>query len=144
MKPWIFALAIAGVPSLALAAPASNPQPAAIALPRDSRLIGVAAVDEIHEFPEARAHTSVDRVIGVSAIDRAYSAERSYDDTVSFFDQQLKQPGWQLLARTTTPSATSWIVKRPDGTQATLIVRRTLPVTFETVQVAAATESAPK
>ncbi|HZS36911.1 MAG TPA: hypothetical protein VFF06_08795 [Polyangia bacterium] len=140
-KKWLIGAALALAPALAAAAKSDA---ALIQVPPDSRLIGTAVVDEVRQFPEQQnAKKPMERVVGVSAIDRVFESNRPYGDTVSYFDQEFQKGGFQLMARTVTPSSTAWVVKRPDGKIANAIVRNTSPATLEIVEAAAAESTAP-
>lgn len=114
--------------------------------PPDAKLVGRSVVDEIRAFPElgsgmktlsAKPHK--EKLVGVAGIDRVFTTDRSFGDTVSYFDQKFKATGYKIDARVETPSSTAWTVKRPDGTVANAVVRNTTPTTIELNEVASAT-----
>jgi len=127
-------------PSAGMQRSQGAPQP--IAIPPGAKLLGTTHATEIREFPEVQAQkknkTPVEGLIGVTAVDNVYQIDRSFSDTVKFFDQQAKRSGAQVLERTVTPTATAWMVRMPSGNVANALVRNTQPVTFEVIQVAAA------
>jgi len=114
-------------------------QPAMINPPPNAKLLGSSEIAEIRALPEmglkAKGKPQAATVVGIDGIDRIFETEKSFADTVSFFDQQFKQPGYEIVARVETPSATAWTVKRTDGTIANAAVRNTKPTSFEIAEV---------
>jgi hypothetical protein len=127
---------LAGAGTRAAAPPGDE---ALIKTPPDARLAGTSTIQEIRAFPEmgSKGKAQAAKLVGIDGVDRMYETDRSFADTVSFFDQEFKQPGFQVQARAVTASATSWTVKRPDGTVANAAVRNTRPTTFEIAEVTA-------
>ncbi|MDB4967777.1 MAG: hypothetical protein JWN44_3466 [Myxococcales bacterium] len=117
--------------------------------PPGAKLIGNSAVDEIRAFPETGIKASLkgrpekEKIVGIEGVDRVFQTDRSFGDTVGYFDQQFKQAGYQTMTRVEAPSATAWTIKRPDGTIANAVVRNTTPTTFELAEVAAAKAEIP-
>jgi len=117
-----------------------------IAPPPGARLVGTVIVDEVRAFPElGQGMKTLQRetAVGVAGIDRIYEVDRSFADTVSYFDSQFKAAGTSILARVATRSSTAWKVKRPDGNVANAVVRNTSPTTFELTEVSAAPAKMP-
>ncbi len=142
IKHWIAAAVVTLAPAaLAQAQPPPQPQQAEgaktslVQVPPNAKLIGTSEVDEIRQFPEQKAGKPMERIVGVSAIDRVYEVQKPYADVVKFFDTQFQQKGYQQTSRAVTPTATSWTVRRPDGNVANVIVRNTSPATVETVEI---------
>jgi hypothetical protein len=107
-------------------------------VPPGAQPIATTAIDEVRGFAEmgstsaGREFTRAQRSVDVDGNDTLYQTERSYGDIVAFFDQAFKQPGFVVLARTVTLTATAWSVRRPDHALANLVVRQTTPqTTFE-------------
>ncbi len=140
----LFGAALLFAPCLAFGAPSSGQHaPSVVQMPPKVSLVGESEVDEIRQFPELQRQGTnkmeKEKTVGVAAIDRVYSTRQDYNDTVGFFDRQFGQTGYQTLARTVTPSATAWSVRRPDGGVANAIVRNTSPTTIETIEAVSAT-----
>ncbi len=138
IKHWIVAALVTLAPGAALAQAAqieSGRGGSLVQVPANSKLIGTSEVDEVRQFPEQKSGKPMERIIGVSALDRVYEVARPYADTVRYFDQQFQTQGYQQLSRTVTPTATAWVVRRPDGLVSNVIVRNTTPSTVETVEV---------
>jgi hypothetical protein len=110
--------------------------------PPNAKLLGTSVVDEIRSFPEigpkgtATGNPTKEKIVGITGVDRLFQTDRSFGDTVSYFDNQFKQSGYHIQARVETPSATAWTVKRPDGSVADAVVRNTNPTTVEIAEVA--------
>jgi hypothetical protein len=128
--------AAAGQPGKAGAADASL-----VRVPPGALVVARTSVGETRAFPEmastteGREFAKAEKVVGTEQVDTVYQVEKAYDVTVAFFDQQFKQPGFQVLARTVTQTATAWTVRRPDRTLASVVVRTTTPsTTFEIAQ----------
>lgn len=123
------------------AASRQSDESALIKVPANATLVGKSMIDEIRAFPEmsksGKQKPQMEKIVGIEGIDRVYQVDRSFADTVSFFDTQVKQQGFQSLARVETPSATAWTVKRPDGSVANVVVRNTNPTTFEIAEATA-------
>jgi hypothetical protein len=140
IKHWIAAALVTLAPAVALAqalseGPKTN---SLVQVPPNARLIGTSEVDEVRQFPEQKAGKPMERIVGVSALDRVYEVEKPYADAVKFFDTQFQQKGFQQMSRTMTPTSTAWVVRRPDGNVANVIVRNTTPSTVEAVEVVSA------
>ena len=142
----ILASALALPLGLARAQPLGTPLGAdeapLVPTPDGARLIGQSSVDEIRAFPELGAKTldggselAREKLVGVAGIDRAFSTEASYDDTVGWFDARLKHGGYRIRSRVSAPGTTAWIARRPDGSVAEVAVRNTTPTTFEITEV---------
>jgi hypothetical protein len=118
--------------------------------PLDATLVGTSVVDEIRAFPEMggraanKEEAQAEKMLGVQGIDRMFQTNRSFGDTVLYFDQQFKLPGYQVMARVDTPSATAWTVRRPDGGVANAVVRNTSPTTLEIVEARAPAATLPR
>jgi hypothetical protein len=124
------------------AARAADDSSVLIKAPPQATLIGTSKIDEIRAFPEmsgkqGKDKPALERIVDVTGVDRLFQSDRSFADTVSFFDQQFKQASYQVMARVETPSATAWTLKRPDGTVANCVVRNTSPATIEIAEAAA-------
>jgi hypothetical protein len=119
----------------------SSDEAGLIKVPPNATLLGKSVVDEIRAFPEmsksGKSKPMAEKIVGIEGVDRVFSVDRSFADTVSYFDQQFKQGGFQQLARVETPSATAWTLKRPDGTVANTVVRNTQPTTVEIAEASA-------
>jgi hypothetical protein len=140
IKHWIAAALVTLAPAVALAqAPSEGARAGALVqVPPNARLVGTSQVDEVREFPEQNGGKPMERIIGVSAIDRVYEVQKPYADAVKFFDAQFRQQGFQQTSRMVTATATAWVVRRPDGNVANVIVRNTSPSTVEAVEVVSA------
>jgi hypothetical protein len=118
-------------------------------MPDKAQLLGTAEATELREFPELQKGqtgktTPTEKMVGVTATDRVYQSDRSYDATVKFFDGQIKS-GFQMIAKTTTPTATGWTVRSTDGMMINLIVRNTKPqATIETIEAMGASATTPE
>jgi hypothetical protein len=111
-----------------------------IKVPPSAVPVGKSVVDEVRAFPEmgkGQSKAQMEKIVGVEGVDRVFQTDRPFADTVAFFDQQFKQPGFKQLARVETQSATAWTVKRPDGTVANAVVRNTKPTTLELAEATA-------
>lgn len=147
IKHWIAAALVTLAPAGALAQAQPSSREVAgeaggkagslVQVPPNAKLVGTSEVDEIRQFPEQKSGKPMERIVGVTAIDRVYESERPYADAVKFFDQEFQRAGYQQTSRTVTSSATAWVVRRPDGNVANVIVRNTSPTTIEAVEVAA-------
>lgn len=142
-------LSALGIPILALAGPKSD-RPAKISLgvPPKALLIGKSGLDQIRELPELQEKTSdkIVRRVGVSAIDQLYESDRSYAETVIFFEKQFTKENVQTLKKNITNTSTAWTVRRPDNALIDVVVRNTTPPTFEVIEATHVTpvpESAP-
>jgi hypothetical protein len=146
----LFSLVMTAPLAVARAAPPSDTSssssasdPSLIKPPPDTKLLGTSTVDEIRAFPEMgikgllTGKPEKAKIVGVTGVDRIFQTNGSFADTVSYFDGQFKQSGYQVTARLETPSATVWTVKRPDGTVANAVVRNTKPTTFELTEISA-------
>jgi hypothetical protein len=140
----VLALFVAAPVMVARAAPpsdTSSDDQSLIKPPPDAKVVGMSVIDEIRAFPEMglkgalTGKPSKEKIVGVSGVDRLFQTDRSFADTVSYFDNQFKQGGYKIEARVETPSATAWTVKRPDGTVADAVVRNTRPTTIEIAEV---------
>jgi hypothetical protein len=113
----------------------SKREAALVRVPAGALAIAATTLDELRAFPEmagtsaGREFSRAQKVIDVEGLDTLYQTEKSYDDTVSFFDTELKMRGFKILARTVTATATAWSVRRPDRTMANIVVRATTPLT---------------
>jgi hypothetical protein len=141
----IVVLVLALVVPFAVARAAPQGSASLIPPPAGAKLLGHSVVDEIRAFPEMgikallKGKPEKEKIVDVQGIDRVFQTDRSFGDTVAYFDQQFKQGGYETMARVEAPSATAWTIKRPDGTVANVIVRNTTPTTFELAEVAATT-----
>ncbi len=113
-------------------------------LPADATLLGVSEVAEVREFPEQTgakgektAQMQKEEVVGAGALDRVWSTQKGYQQTVSKIDQALKSENIEVMAKTTTPTSTAWNVRMPDGHVANIVVRNTSPTSIESVQMVA-------
>lgn len=117
-----------------------------IEVPESAKLVGSSVVDEIRSFPELGKGMKTiqkEHLVGVAGVDRLFESERSFDETVAFFDHQLKSGGNRVRERVATPSAVVWSVKRPDGNVANAVVRNTRPTTIELTEVGEASTTMP-
>jgi hypothetical protein len=112
-------------------------------LPKDVTLVGSVATTEVRTFPEqmgkgeGNAKIEKENVVGVGALDRTWTTKQTYNKTVSYLEQQVKEAGIEPIAKTTTRSATAWNLRMPDGHIANVVVRNTQPTTIEAVQLTA-------
>jgi hypothetical protein len=114
---------------------------ALVPVPADALVIAATTLDELRAFPEmagtsaGREFAKTQKVVDAEGLDTLYQTEKSYGDTVAFFDQALKEGGFQVLARTVTRTATAWTARRPDRTLSNVVVRATTPLTtFEVAE----------
>jgi hypothetical protein len=66
------------------------------------------------------------------ASDELYQTVRSYRDAVTYFDRQFQH--WNVIVRRTTQTSVAWHLQRPDGKRATVVVRNTMPTSFEVIE----------
>jgi hypothetical protein len=133
LKLLSLSLALAAAP-LAGAAPATHSAP--LAVPPKALLIGQGQLDQVRELPElqeARGDKIV-REVGVAATDRLYESDRSYADTVKFFEHEIDRLNGTILKKNITSTSTAWTVRRPNGKLLDVVVRNTVPPTFEVVE----------
>lgn len=134
LKLLSLSLALAAAP-LAGGAPKANPAPP-LALPPKALLIGQSQLDQVRELPElqeARGDKII-REVGVAATDRLYESDRSYADTVKFFEHEIDRLNGTILKKNITSTSTAWTVRRPSGKLIDVVVRNTVPPTFEVVE----------
>ena len=145
--PILAALATLALPlAVAHAQPLGTPLPASapplIAPPDDARLVGSSSLDEIRALPELgagsleAARPAREKLVGVAGVDRVFTTDRSFADTVGYFDSHLRHGGYHSRGRVERAGATAWIVRRPDGSIAEVAVRNTTPTTIEIVEAA--------
>ncbi len=140
--PTILTILVAAAPALALAETHDDKaaQTAPAFLPTGVKLVGVEQSTEIRTFPEQEASRGDQKVrketvVGVNALDRVWTTEAAYADTVRAIDAKVGTGGIQLIAKTVTPTTTAWNLQLPDGHISNAIVRNTQPTTIETVQL---------
>src|SRR5215813_2482801 len=97
-----------------------------IAIPPDSMLTAIVMGDDLRVVPEL---PDVPRTSGFGASDELYQTSRTYGDMVVYFDRQFR--GFNLTVRAATQTSTAWHFQRNDGKPATVVVRNTLPTSFE-------------
>jgi hypothetical protein len=132
---------VAAVLALPAAARAQASGAPLIQPPPGATLVGSSTVDEIRALPELARDTSQplkEKLVGVEGVDRVFTTDRSFGESVAYFDSLFKQGGYRRLSRNQTPSATAWTVKRPDGSIAAAVVRNTTPTTLELTEPSAA------
>lgn len=133
LKLLSLSLVLAATP-LAGAAPTTRSAP--VAVPPKALLIGQSQLDQVRELPElqeARGDKIV-REVGVAANDRLYESDRSYADTVKFFEHEIDRLDGTILKKNITSTSTAWTVRRPNGKLIDVVVRNTVPPTFEVVE----------
>src|SRR5262249_39096311 len=86
--------------------------------------------DDLRVVPEL---PDVPRTSGFGASDELYQTSRTYGDMVVYFDRQFR--GFNLTVRAATQTSTAWHFQRNDGKPATVVVRNTLPTSFEILEV---------
>ena len=131
LKALTLSLGLAVAP-LARAAPTSHASP--LAVPSKAMLIGQGELNQVRELPELQeSGNKIMREIGVAATDRLYESDRSYVDTVKFFEHEIDRLNGPILKKNITSTSTAWTVRRPSGKLIDVVVRNTAPPTFEIV-----------
>jgi hypothetical protein len=130
LKPLMLSIALAAAPR-AFAAPTSSP----VAVPPKALLIGQGQLDQVRELPELQEPKGdkIVREVGVAATDRLYESDRSYADTVRWFEHEIDRLNGTILKKNITSTSTAWTVRRPTGKLVDVVVRNTVPPTFEIV-----------
>ena len=113
-------------------------------VPTGAKLVGSTSAAEVRAFPEmSKTKTAEEEVVGARAVDRVYETNKSYKNTVGYFDKMVKNGRAEQMQRTVTRTATGWSLKLPDGTIQNVVVRNTRPTTIETVKATAAVGEEP-
>jgi hypothetical protein len=142
MKQKILFLAVALLPAAALAHGESGAK-SELPLPPNVKTLGSAQETQVRELPpefksKLDKETVSDTIVGATATDTIYSTNKSYRETIAFFDKHVKSGGTEQQMKLEVPSATAYRLKLRDGEIANVIVRNTTPTTIETVEAAAA------
>lgn len=149
MRPTLIVFALVFAVALLVPLAARAGRAALIEPPPEARPIGRSTVDEIRAFPEIASKTTRaggaarEKLVGVEGVDRLFETDRSFGDTVAYFDAALRGHGFRTRARVETASATAWTAVRPDGTVAQVAVRNTTPTSIEVTEVVSTTPGLP-